>query len=229
MTPDWIENHYTEAPRKRKPGQKQQTTSAAIQLLLPTGKLYARDVLVRRKQQKSFAQIENPLRQLARRAASGTLSNPSFWRQFWGLWADHESRFQGSGLQISGKAANWRQASRALITVIELPKSVSGPERDHVVSREIDKLAKAGNPARGAWLTEMLCHFFPERSPIVNGPVIKWLRKNKWRPTPRATEGQRYVQFAQQLRAALSANSIGAKNLAELDQAIWRWVNVRGL
>jgi len=45
------------------------------------------------------------------------------------------------------------------------------PALDNVVRKEIDRLADADNPNRGAWLSEMLCHYFPSRYPVVNKPV----------------------------------------------------------
>ncbi len=83
------------------------------------------------------------------------------------------------------------------------------------------------NPARGAWLSEMLCHYHPTKYPILNRPVRAWLVANHWRTRRGSTEGQRYTQLAQQLRLALHERPAGARTLAELDAAIWQWVQDR--
>jgi hypothetical protein len=98
------------------------------------------------------------------------------------------------------------------------------------VTKEIDQLGKSGNPMRRAWLSEMLCHYFPELYPISNKPVQKWLSKIKLRGRRGATEGQRYIDLAQKLRLAVqNEHPAGARNLAELDGAIWRWGKDHGL
>jgi hypothetical protein len=94
-----------------------------------------------------------------------------------------------------------------------------------LLSAEIDSLAKLGNPARGAWFSEMLCHYLPKQYPVLNGPVKKWIAANHWRPRRGSSEGQRYIQLAQQLRSALKQKPAGTANLAELDLAIWQWVD----
>jgi hypothetical protein len=94
-------------------------------------------------------------------------------------------------------------------------------ELDHVVSEQIDRLEKSHNPARGAWFSEMLCHFLPDRYPLKNGPVQRWLKEIHYRGTRGLTPGQRYVELAGQLRAAVVSNPGGARNLAELDTVIW--------
>jgi hypothetical protein len=101
---------------------------------------------------------------------------------------------------------------------------------DEFVTNEIDGLRRLRNPMRGAWLSEMLCHYFPDRYPIKNKPVKVWLAKMKLRGRRGASEGQRYVELAQKLRLVIkNPHPAGARNLAELDGAIWRWVYDRDL
>jgi hypothetical protein len=79
-------------------------------------------------------------------------------------------------------------------------------------------------------LSEMLCHYFPELYPISNKPVQKWLSHIKLRGRRGATEGQRYIDLAQKLRLAVqNEHPAGARNLAELDGAIWRRAVDQGL
>jgi hypothetical protein len=227
VTEDWIENHYKEASLKTRGGSAH-SFPPTVKLTLPKGPTYVQAVRDRRKQQAAFQKIRSRISAAVRQSATGKISDSEFWRRFWRIWSDHESRFQGSGVQFSGKSAKWREMSRALVTILEAGQSGSPQHAlDAVVSREIDRLAERRNPARGAWLSEMLCHYFPDLYPIRNAPVTKWLRANKWRGRRGSSEGQRYVELARQLRYAVASQPAGARNLAELDHAIWLWVHNR--
>jgi hypothetical protein len=229
ITEDWIDNHYKEAPVKASGGAAH-SLAPPVKLVLPEGPTYAQAVRERRKQQGTFKEIKRQISTDVRRCAEGKMGDSECWRCFWEIWSGHESRFQGSGIQFSGKSAKWRQACRALVAILQADRRL-GPQHalDAVVSREIDRLAQLRNPARGAWLSEMLCHYFPDLYPIRNSPVTKWLGSNKWRGRRGSSEGQRYVELAKQLRYAVLNRPAGARNLAELDYAIWLWVQNRGL
>ena len=229
ITADWIDNHYTEAKLRSKGGSGSSAQPVPIKLTMPQGVMCQRAALRHRKQQATFYQIKKKIITEAQRCASEQISNKEFWKRFWGIWANHESRFQGSGIQFTGKSANWRQACRALLNILDSTSKTSTLALDAVVSQEIDRLAAQQNPARGAWLSEMLCHYFPDLYPLQNNPVKKWLAWNKWRGRRGASQGQRYIELARQLRYAVASQPASAQNLAELDGAIWRWVKNRGL
>ena len=100
-------------------------------------------------------------------------------------------------------------------------------DRDDVVAREIDLLSERRVPARGAFLSEMLCLKFPHLYPVLNGPVLRYLSDAGFDPPRGASEGDRYMHITQTLRASLRASlradpTHPAKNLAELDTVIWR-------
>jgi HKD family nuclease len=223
---DWIEHHYREAKRPAH-GKTAPDLQPAIDLKLPVGTKYAARVRDRRRAQAKFKELAAPLRNAIRRCARGEISNSTFWVEFWRMWSEHPSRFQGKGLEMSGKSANWRQACASLHAILQKGDAGTGSELDHLVSLEIDRLQRARNAARGAWFSEMLCHYFPGEYPVLNGPVREWLKVNKWRARRGATQGQRYTELARQLRAAVRARPAGARNLAELDLAIWQWVQDR--
>jgi len=227
VTEDWIKHHYHEAPARA--GRTGATAVVHVKLRLPHGEACEDEVRARRRQKAAFKEISQRIRADVERCSRGSISDGEFWTRFWGLWGNHRSRFQGSGLQFTGKGARWREACGALARILKAARSVSGFELDHVVSSEIDALRSKGNPARGAWLSEMLCHYFQDRYPIKNEPVQRWLSDNRWRNRRGATEGQRYVELAQQLRYAVRQRPAGARDLAELDAAIWRWVHDRRL
>jgi hypothetical protein len=225
VTSDWIEHHYHEAAT----GGGGSPAHPHVLLQLPAGKSCEDTVTHRRYQKRAFKEIGPRIRDAVGRCARGADSSAEFWSRFWGLWGNHQSRFQGSGLQIKAKAANWREACSALQKILTTAPSLSNIRLDALVSKEIDKLAIAKNPARRAWLSEMLCHYLPQKYPIINGPVSKWLSVNRWRARRGATEGQYYIQLAQQLRYALRQRPAGARDFPELDAAIWQWANDHGL
>lgn len=230
VSEDWIKHHYTEAKLTRKGSAPDKSVLEIAPSDLPSGPACEQAVRDSRAQQATFAEIEKPIRTAAERCSQGKISNSQFWGIFWEKWAHHSSRFQGSGLQIRGKAANWKEACGALIAILETSTSLSRVELDRLVIREIDSLAKTGNPMRHAWLSEMLCHYLPHLYPVSNMPVGKWEVAAKLHGRRGMTEGQRYVDLAQKLRLAVQHHHpAGALNLAELDGAIWRWTKDRGL
>jgi hypothetical protein len=198
-----------------------------LNLHLPHGTACVREVRGRRLQQAKFKNVAAKIGGEAARCSKGEITNRQFWERFWRVWTDSGSRFQGSGLQFTGKSANWRQACSAMIRILDAGKSLNEAQLDQVVAAEIDHLKKSGNPTRGAWLSEMLCHYFPKLYPIKNEPVRKWLSMNKWRSDRRgATDGQKYINLAKKLRLAVRDHQpAGARDLAEPDAAIWRWVH----
>jgi hypothetical protein len=140
------------------------------------------------------------------------------------LWGHHSSRFQGRGFEISAKHSDWKQTCTSLAAIIAKGKSASIVALDNLVRKEIDRLASLQDPNRGAWLSEMLCHFFPDRYPVVAKPVRVWLQDNKYRGPRNASEGALYIDLSMKLREALADNKTNtAKNLSELDHAIWQW------
>lgn len=228
VTEDWIEHHYQEAQRKSN-ARLPHEIFEHVKLRLPNTAACRREVLDRRRQQGAFKDIQVELLSAARRCVRGKITSATFWRVFCDLWWSHDSRFQGSGLQFSGSTADWQQTCQSLINILDKVPTLSKPQLDHLVSVEIDGLKKRKNPTRGAWLTEMLCHYHPDLFPIMNKPIKAWLVKKKWRARPSNSEGQRYIQLAQQLRFAVQERPSGATNLAELDAAIWRWVHDKNL
>ena len=220
ISEDWVDK-YTEATRLiNKPGGKK---NPVVSFILPTGKDIEAAIKVRRAQQKAFMGIKDEFVTLIQRCASGKISNSMFYQKMMSLWGCHESRLQGRGFEILGKHSHWNQICVSLSAILENgDKPVSA--MDNMVRKEIDKLTETENPNRGAWFSEMLCHFFPDRYPIRNKPVKDWLKYNKYRAPRKASEGARYIDLSVKLRNALKTNkAYKAKNLAELDHAIWKW------
>lgn len=187
---DWIDNHYSEAKIPKKSGSK--SKAGVLNIApddLPHGSSCAGAVRRRRLKEASFQEIAKPLRSAISRCAAREITNSDFWDTFWNLWSDHQSRIQGSGLQFSGKKANWSQACGALLTILDNAKSHSPFQLDRLVAKQIDDLRNKKNPMRGAWLSEMLCHYFPDRYLVRNKPVLIWLSKIRLRNRRGASEG----------------------------------------
>lgn len=222
ITSDWIKS-YKESNRVGFGGAKQRKShdGHVIDLQIKVLRKHRKRVLERRAQQGSFREIRRQISNLTERCANGELSNSVFWTSFWNLWANHRSRFQGSGIQISGKNANWRQACISLLRIINGPNDIF--DLDNIVQAEIDYLCRKKNPVRGAWLSEMLCHYFPKQYPLNNKPVKQWLRMKKWKAQRGSTEGSKYVELARKLRITLKHND-KLQSLAELDSVIWQIV-----
>lgn len=225
---DWL-NQYKERNFKRQRGRKPKGPTPVVILRIPTGKSFRYSILERRKNEKTFKEIKGRLLKAMIFSSKGKISNAVFWNKFWSLWHDHPSRMQGSGLQFSGKSANWKEACKSFIRIINLSSALSELNLDNVVKQEIDKLANSNNPVRGAWFSEMLCHFFPDRYPLVNNPVKIYLKMNKWRSQRGLSNGGKYIDLAKKLRNALKQNKNGPSNMPELDGIIWLWCYRRGL
>jgi len=221
---DWLAQ-YKERNYSRPKGNSSRKSGRVIQLPIPRGKKYDEAISYRRKQQRAFRDIHGKLIAAMKRCANASISNSQFWERFKELWYHHESRIQGSGLQFSAKSANWRQACKSMLRILDRAKLESDVNLDRIVRQEIDMLSRAGNPVRGAWMSEMLCHYMPDRYPLLNQPVNDWLKLKRWRAQRGSSEGSAYIELARKLREVVRQNEDGPRNLAELDAVIWLSVN----
>jgi hypothetical protein len=220
ISEDWLVA-YEERSKAIK--RKQKIAGPIITFQLPDGVGINEAIQNRRKQQAGFARIREQMTSLIIDCADGKLANAAFYEQMMNLWGNDPSRFQGRGFEIKGKHTNWQDVCKSVSAILSEKDS---EDLDGKVRREIDRLANAQNAARTAWLSEILCHYFPDRYPLVNKPINTWLRHNKYRAPLRASEGARYIDLALKLRGALQNNTKSeASNLAELDHSIWHWWN----
>lgn len=217
----WLDG-YVEAARK--PGHvsgehKRQKDAPVVVFKLPHPPKTAAHLRHRRKQLAAYSQQRTGLMDIFQRAARGQITSQQFFEllpQHWGYKL--KNRLQGSGWERQGKYANFQDLARAFAVILEAPKR----DRDDVVRTKLDELCDRGNPARKAFLSEMLCLRFPNEYPVLNDPVRLFLVKNKFVAPRGASEGGRYIDLARKLRSALRANpNYPAKNLAELDALIW--------
>jgi len=221
VSADWIKK-YREASRikgRRTSVRTANNTNNVIDLRIRVLKEHLVLVKSRRKQQESFEEIRKPLLDIIRNCAAGKIRSKTFWEEFWKLWGNHSSRFQGSGIQWFGKGTNWKQACSSMQKIIQGPNDIF--DLDLIVQSEIDFLAKKKNQARGAWLTEMCCHFYPNSYPILNRPVKDWLKVKGYRAQSGASEGSKYIELSIKMRSTRD-QSPKISTLAELDIVIWR-------
>ena len=76
--------------------------------------------------------------------------------------------------------ANFQELANSFLQILD----ASEPDQDDVVATELDKLAQTENPARRAFLSEMLCLAFPSRYPVLNKPVSDYLKAIAFRSGP---------------------------------------------
>jgi hypothetical protein len=221
---DWLDQYKERSfTRPKKVSSKKE--GRVIQLSIPSGGKYDEAIVDRRKREKRFGEIDRKLLLAMRKCARGTMSNAAFWERFKDLWWYHPSRILGEGLQISAKHANWHQACKSMLHIVDLEKTESEISLDRVVQVELDLLAKAGNPVRGAWFSEILCHYLPHRYPVLAQPVKEWLKLKRWKAQQGSSEGSSYIELARKLREAIRQNEGGPRNLPELDAVIWTAVS----
>jgi hypothetical protein len=124
-----------------------------------------------------------------------------------------------------GKNAKWYEICASLLNILNKSMTASQSSLDDIVKKEIDNLAEKENPLRRSWFSEMLCHFSPDKYPLIDAPVQRWLKYNKYRAPRNSSEGARYIDLAIKMRQAIKVKNSKTKikNLAELDTAIWKW------
>jgi hypothetical protein len=224
ISEDWLAK-YTEKPlsgERRGGGAKSRPPIPVIPIKLPKGRYLEEAIRGRRLNQRRFALPRRRLTRLIRLCASGRKTDSGFYEDMRQVWKS----VQGTGWTRSCKGAKWRDVCRGLTAVLDCAGGVSRCEPDNAVGALIDNLAesKPPNPTRKAWLTELLCRYFPDSYPLLNTPVVTWLKHIHYGPDRRGTEGSKYIDLAIKLRQAIKQNRYNtARNLIELDGAIWKW------
>ncbi|WP_145156304.1 phospholipase D family protein [Pseudomonas oryzihabitans] len=185
---------------------------------------YQRVLEQRRDQMKIFRRRKAELEALFRTSSKARNWNEArsddFYYKLSSLWffGEEGSRFQGKGWERKGRNSDFRELSKSLVRVLD----ASFASRDSVVIREINRLTQLRIPTRGALFSEMLCQFFPKHYFVLNSPVRNWFVGLDFSFPRGISKGERYVNRARLLRAALDrAENYPAKNLAELDCIIW--------
>lgn len=219
ISPDWLTTYRESESRRRgnaKTGKEGQVAEVLpIKLPSPDGAEAAVDA--RRSVLEQYRKNREDLIELFRQCDAGEISSSEFYTALPNYWGGEVGgRLQGKGWERRGKDANFQQLARSYLKIVDADVH----ERDDTVVSEIDRLN--GNPARKAFLSEMLCLEFPELYPVLNKPVQNYLLDAKLRGSPKMSEGARYLDIALKLRLSLDQNPLHpAKNIAELDTVIW--------
>lgn len=228
ITKQWIENYNEADLRNCKSIHIEEEQEEVFDFKIPNPDYY-RDVLeYRRKQCKHFEEQKEYVLQLLEKCSSGKMSNEEFWKAFCNIWNNRSEdenrfRFQGNGVERSCTSSNnWSEISSVLLDIVNNHGEDSIDDMDAFVSKSIDSLKESGNRARGAWLSEMLCQFFPERYPVHNDPVDEWIKDIGWKPTAGLSEGQTYIELAIRMRDVVRQNKSFVNNIAEIDHVIWK-------
>jgi len=220
----WLEN-YHEAPMnggggKSKPKSGASDNIAHVRLLLPRPAGMVASIRRRREVLEEYAKNRKGLMDLFQNCADRKITSKAFYEALPSHWGGEVGgRIQGKGWERRGKASDFQLLAQSFLKIV----NADADARDDVVVEEIDRLARADTvPARGAFLSEMLCLRFPELFPVINKPVQNYLKDVGFDPSSRASEGDWYMTLAQTLRVSLLQNPTHpAKNLAELDTVIW--------
>lgn len=220
MSKDWLDQ-YTEAPRS--PGrsakdQKDQTPIVGLPVPRPTG--MASLIKSRREALAQYMKKRDGLIKFFRRCARREIDNETFYEGLSKYWS-HEigDRLQGAGWERTGRNSDFCELAESFVRVLD----AADADRDDVVIEEIDRLASRGVETRKALFSEMLCLRFPDAFPVLNAPVLAYLKAVRFGAPRGSTEGVRYIDLARKLRFSLRENpNHPAKTLAELDTVIWK-------
>lgn len=221
VSEDWLaqyEESKVARPFKSPPPGKTADPTIALILEIPpdSGQL----LTLRRRQLSKYRASQASLIELFRNCAQGQISSEQFFELLPTIWdMSLGNRLQGKGWERRGKAADFQELANSFLQAFDANQD----DQDDVVATELDKLAETENPARRAFLSEMLCLAFPSRYPVLNQPVADYLKAIAFRSPRGATEGAKYLDLAKKLRSFLAQNpNYPAKTLAELDTLIWR-------
>jgi len=147
--------------------------------------------------------------------------NETFYEELIRLWGpSRKTRMGGRQWAMRGRYADHQELAKTFVAIYD----ARGSHRDDVVLREMERLQDIGLATRSAALTELLCHFFPEHYPILDGPVRTWRSWVGFDKGVGGSAGARYLRLARAMRAALrdaGPQRLDIRNLAELDTLIW--------
>ncbi len=223
VSEDWLKK-YREMPPSHRTGSKpkgrgEPETTPIIAFKLPKPSGMSKIIAERRKQLSAYNKKKKYLTGLFRRCAAGKITPRQFYAElpkYWGPVVGDQ--IQNDTWKIRGKNSDFRALSRSFVAIIDAAEE----DRDDVVVKEIDRLGKMKVPTRGSFLSEMLCLMFPDKYPLLNEPVQKYIVHAKFKAPRLASEGVRFLDLAKKLRFSLIQNiDHPARTLAELDAVIW--------
>lgn len=220
VSEDWLDK-YQEAEIIYKKGSKKKSAMDELMVGIPP---YDKDLICsRRGQMQNHQSVRKQLKELIEQCASGVVGNKYFYEQLKKLWSwenDNQgtgvgNRFQSLAWVRQGKGADFQKLCIALQKVFE----ASDEARDSIVAQQIDYLKEHKVSVRRSVFSELLCQEYPEKYPVLNKPVEKFLKDNRFKAARGSSEGSKYIDLSMKLRAVVAKQS-EIKNLAELDVLI---------
>jgi hypothetical protein len=217
VSEDWLEK-YQEAGIAYK---KSTSSKSAMDTLFMEMPNYDKKLIeARREQMRNHQTVRKQLKKLIKQCADGKVDNNEFYVEFNKLWSwENENggngvgnRFQDKTWTRKGKSSDFKKLCFAIQSVLDAPPT----EKDNVVAKQIDWLKECGVSTRGSVFSEILCQEYPDRYPVLNEPIKKFLKENKFKSAKGASEGSRYIDLSMKLRNLLT-KQLDIKNLAELD------------
>ncbi|EMS2084551.1 NgoFVII family restriction endonuclease, partial [Neisseria gonorrhoeae] len=182
VSEDWLEE-YQEAEINYKKSTVRQSVMDKLFMEMPN---YNQELIAaRRKQMRNHQTVCNQLKNLIKQCAAGKIDNNDFYGEFNKLWSWKSenkgegvgNRFQDKTWKRTGKSSDFRKLCIAIQSVFDAPLT----ERDNVVAKQIDWLKECGVSTRGSVFSEMLCQEYPDRYPVLNAPIKKFLEENKFK------------------------------------------------
>jgi HKD family nuclease len=217
VSEDWLEEYQEGTPPTKKKNKRKTYLVIALDLPNPPGS--KRYVRIRRERLAAHQVLKESLQEYFLQCSNGKISSSEFYDLLPSVWSSASgNRLQGKGWERQGKGSDFRELSTSFLRIL----NSKADDRDDIVVQEIDKLKASKNSARRAFLSEILCLTFPDKYPVLNKPVVKYLTDISFRAPKGASEGAKYLDLAKKLRASLAQNpKHPAKNLLELDTVIW--------
>lgn len=220
VSEDWL-GKYQEVEIAYK---KSASSKSAMDMLFMKMPNYDQGLIeARRRQMRNHQTVREQLKKLIKQCAEGGVDNDEFYVEFNKLWSwENENggngvgnRFQDKTWTRKGKDSDFKKICFAIQSVFNAPSA----EKDNIVAKQIDWLKKCGVSTRRSVFSEMLCQEYPDKYPLLNNPVEKFLKDNQFRSARGASEGSKYIDLSMKLRELLAKQS-KIKNLAELDVLI---------
>lgn len=231
---NWIELYREANVQARRPSVERRAsrvvTSSDVPIVsLPRFPGLATALAQRKERVEAFRAYRKRLISAVKDCASGTMPENVFYQWLLENWNGSEWKLQGNGVFRQRKGStDWQALCEALRRCLE----ASDSDRDVVVEKEFDRLEQHERARqRRAFMTEMLCHLFPEQYALWNKPVSIWLQKaGAMKDRPKGlTVGEEYIWLVKALRQALATEpSYPARTLAELDHIIWAFCSHKG-
>jgi hypothetical protein len=227
----WIDA-YQEKPLPTHKNRKKQAENPSnlLGVVLPRFPGLAGALAYRKERIHAFEACKEEVTRTIRACAHGDMSSYDFYEWLIENWNRSEWKFQGNGVfRHEHDATDWQFVCHALTTCLD----AADEKRDAIVMQQYDRLEDNKEIARvrKAFLTEMLCHYFPEDYPLWNNVLERWFKHvglNATRPRG-LSAGQKYIWMAEHLRRVIEENpSYPANNIAELDHIFWALGNYEG-